>query len=288
MPTLTKAQSKVDTRMASITMPCRDLLKALRKVAPCMPRGEACYNMCGVLFEFDRDATRIVATDGHRLAAFVLAPEARNVQPLRATVSRKGVKALIKALTAQRGECTIAATYSNKATAALHIAGKVFPLECIDDAFPDWRRVVPRYPEGAMSGDAKDVLAGIKSFRAAPDAKSGDVALRVRRGSLAANFETPIYEEFDHRISRGRWRGTVVKRTRIKEYKATHWTIPATIGSDDTDCEFGINARYFEDAIKATVVKGKVYMRNVNGSGGPILFTADGSTLTYIVLPKRV
>ena len=154
----------------------RNKLKAAARFAACDPK-DARLSLHGVLVEASPAGIRLAATDGHvllvqRAAGDVDTDTWTGIVPadvIRAALTGKGGKALPIWLTPGEPECRL-----TRAT------GEALVFVPAPGPFPDYRRVIPKAPDGTASFYDPDLLVRFK--RAAEDLGSEKGLFGLRQG----------------------------------------------------------------------------------------------------------
>lgn len=115
-----------------------DLLYMIDKTLFASSNDESRYNLNGVLFEEDGDQTRLVATDGHRLAS--ISKVLGMVLKTKLVVPKKGLLELRRILEGIKGEISIGFEQKN---IVMRTDRFVMTIRIIEGEYPDYRKVIP-------------------------------------------------------------------------------------------------------------------------------------------------
>lgn len=115
-----------------------DLLYMIDKTLFASSNDESRYNLNGVLFEEENDHTRLVATDGHRLAS--ISRTLGMVLKSKLVVPKKGLIELRRILEGIKGEMSIGFEQKN---IVLKTDRFVMSVRIIEGEYPDYRKVIP-------------------------------------------------------------------------------------------------------------------------------------------------
>ncbi len=127
-------------------------LKALiDKTQFSMANQDVRYFLNGMLFEFDGNTVRSVATDGHRMAVAKTEVNA-NFSQQQVIVPRKGVLELAKLLDQPDQPVTL---QIGSANIRAQVNAFTFTSKLVDGRFPDYRRVLPSNTDKTLEADCE-------------------------------------------------------------------------------------------------------------------------------------
>jgi len=113
----------------------------LKAAAVAVGKEETRYYLKGVAIQANQKGVFIVATDGHRLAAFRQAPELENLTECSIIIPIETINALkTREETVELG----------KINGAQYMLGNLI-FEPIDGTFPEWRRIIPKETSGEIA-----------------------------------------------------------------------------------------------------------------------------------------
>jgi DNA polymerase-3 subunit beta len=233
------------------------LHEALKLVAPCISTEETRYYLNGVYWTSHNGASRLVTTDGHRLARLDLeAPE----PPHNVIYPRKSISPLSAMLTAKGNQAAKVSYMGRKADGAALVLGveigerKLFS-KLIDGTYPDYTRVIP--PE-----DRENRIDIVVPRTAAQ-------RLRLMAGCDATGCK--ISPE----------KGTMTVSTADRDASLSVNFAPAGKPAP----EIGFNINYLA---QTTAKLGDIRVRGLSGSD-PALVTCEAHTnLIMVLMPMRV
>lgn len=133
---------------------------ALTMVEHAVPRADMRIFLNGVYFEASGDALRLVATDGHRLAAteMTFTPDGYPSE-FTGILPRKSVEELIRLLAEHDGSVRISG--SDRAL-VLETGEARFATRLIDARYPEYRRVIPENPPYHLEVDADSLAVALR------------------------------------------------------------------------------------------------------------------------------
>ncbi len=247
------------------------LSAAFRRVAPFISSEETRYYLNGVCLSRDRQDRRcLVATDGHRLG-WIVVPELEQADHLTSDLILP--RCLVAALLALKTEPQGMALHPDRGGRAQFTwPGMRLASKLIDGAYPDWKRVVPDFSDGALVYDMPrgPVLAALKRLLAVGRATSGSfhVYIKLQFGGEGLRLQSRTGDNL-----------------LLEEKIATEgWEHPACIY---------LNGNYLTEALRAFTGADTVCMNfrpsdlenTTNTCDGPVLLTAEGDPLHVVQMP---
>ena len=241
--------------LGSIEVGENTLLRALRLVKPCISTEETRYYLNGIFWTSHDNGSRMVTTNGHRLARLDLdAPK----PPYDTILPRIGIAPLSAMLTAN-GNQSVKVSYigmdETPMAMRFELGDRTLTCKLIDGTYPDYSRVIP-----SLSMEPKfDAVI------------TNSVAQRLRRMS---DFHTP-----GCKISPANGTITIGNSSRDGMLSVTYAAQPKP-GPD-----VGFNVHYLAEATK---MMGDIRIRSL-GKADPALVTSEELTdLTMAIMPMRV
>jgi len=134
-PTIESWQNKIEFSIAHQSL--KGLIEASQFA---MASQDVRYYLNGMLFEFDGNSIKAVATDGHRLALSQCQHE-QSIAETQIIVPRKGVLEMLKLLDLGEQPCSISVGENNIRVATSQV---IFTCKLVDGRFPDYNRVIPK------------------------------------------------------------------------------------------------------------------------------------------------
>ena len=154
------------------------LLEMIKKTAFAISTDETRYILNGVLFEAkDGASTRMVATDGHRLAMVQRPMEGDFKLKGGVIIPRKGLHELRRLLDeAPEAECQLGFAQNS---VLFKKSGLTMVMRLIDGQFPEYQRVIPEKGERVATIPASRFLEALKRIALLSADKSNAVELEV-------------------------------------------------------------------------------------------------------------
>lgn len=227
-----------------------------------MSTEETRYYLNGIFWHIVGDELRCAATDGHRLARYVLAAPDGASDMDDAILPRKAVGELRKLLD-ECGKDAIIGVELSKTKARFTIGGAngvVITTKLIDGTFPDYNRVIPTGNQQIVVLDPAALAQGVDRVATVASDKTRAVKLSVSQDKVTLSVVSPD-------------NGTASEE------------LPADY--DGSDFDVGFNSAYLRDVLAQ--IDGDSVELHLNGSDGPALVRhkADSAAL-FIVMPMRV
>jgi len=168
------------------------LARLLDQVSFSMAQQDVRYFLNGMLLEITAQHTRVVATDGHRLAMSTHGEGVAGAGRAQAIIPRKGVMELGRLL-AEAGEDVTLKLGSNH----LRVDAGTYTLvtKLIDGKFPDYEKVVPREPGHSIVGDRETLRQACGRAAILSNEKYRGVRLILDADQLTIQANNPEQEE---------------------------------------------------------------------------------------------
>jgi DNA polymerase-3 subunit beta len=235
------------------------LLEMIKKTHFAISTDETRYILNGVFFEpREGGLTRMVATDGHRLALVERSMEGDFGLKSGVIIPRKGLFELKRLLDeAPDAECHLGFAENS---ALFKKPGLTMVMRLIDGQFPEYQRVIPKEGEKQVSLPRVRFLEGLRRIALLSADKSNAVKVRLSDNLLRITSHNPDLGE----------------------------------ARDDIDCTYrgaelmvGFNARYLTDVLSVIETDEVVFELGDEHSPGVLRAPAD-RTYTAVVMPMRV
>lgn len=228
-----------------------DLPALLRQVMPAVSTEATRYYLNGMFFDCEEKPLRIVATDGHRMAALQTA----FTPLLPSVIVPRQALAIICAF--KGGQWS--GVWSDKyAVFTERDTGLVVQTKLIDGAYPDYARIIPRANtfNTVLIGDAKTCKKIVDGFKTYGSQRSKPVS--IQGGQLTARCE-----------------GLADKVER--------WPVDI----DGAPVTIGFNAKYLSDALGA--LGSDTFALRISDAASPVrIDSLDNDNLVQVVMPLRV
>lgn len=173
-------------------LPRSELARLLDQVSFSMAQQDVRYFLNGMLLELTQQHTRVVATDGHRLAMSTYAQGVAGSGRAQAIVPRKGVLELGRLLADSGDEVVVSLGASHL---RVQTNGYTLVTKLIDGKFPDYEKVVPRNPGRSIVGDRETLKQACMRASILSNEKYRGVRLLLERDQLTIQANNPEQEE---------------------------------------------------------------------------------------------
>lgn len=244
-------------RAASIEKFTNGMLPAtFAKVAWAISTEETRYYLNGVCWQIRPDGRRMVATDGHRLAACRYSPDGAD-EAVSYLIPRK----TIGLITAHLGGSDIEIFATKNPIALDFVApGITIRSKLIDGSYPDIDRVIPKPEEQKYRFDLKrpEIVTALDQVMALDGRNGRGVRFLGADGRLTLERRSVDF-------------GTAKVKT------SSPW--------DESAPEFGFNARYLREMVAPC--QGEIGLHMVD-AGSPFAISDEDRSMTRILMPMRV
>ena len=170
------------------------LLALIDRTSFAVSSDETRYNLNGVFFEPAAGVIRMVATDGHRLALAEDSVEGDFKLKKGVILPRKGLHELKKLLSeaAEAGEEAPKADLGFvESSAIFRRPDVVLVMRLIEGTFPDYRQVIPKTGEKALTLGRERFLSTLRRISLLSSDKSHAVKLELDKGTLRVLSQNP-------------------------------------------------------------------------------------------------
>lgn len=243
-----------------LTLKQGQLKRLIDRTGFAMAQQDVRYYLNGMLWELDaKNALRVVATDGHRLAMCTL-PDKVKVSGeggVQVILPRKGVLELARLLIDDDAEIDI-----NIGSNHIRAATKdfTFTSKLVDGKFPDYQRVLPRSPDKILQGSRQELRQAFTRTAILSNEKYRGVRLKLTKNTLDILANNPEQEEAEETVS--------------VEYSGE-------------PLEIGFNVSYLLDVLG--VLSGEqVKMSLADPNSSALLEESEEGDSLYVVMPMRL
>ncbi len=242
------------------------LLRLVDRTAFAVSADETRYNLNGVFFEPAAGEIRMVATDGHRLSLASDALEGGDFKLKKGVIlPRKGLAELKKLL----GEAVESGEEKPRgdlgfveSSAIFRRPGVVLVMRLIEGTFPDYRQVIPKPGEKAVTVGRQRLLETLRRVSLLSTDKSHAVKIEIAKGSLRVLSQNPDLGEAREEV-------------------------PVEYGGEGL--KIGFNARYLIDVLQALDSDDVVLELADDLSPGVLRPAGPGQgAFTAVVMPMRI
>ncbi len=178
--------------LESVTVAQATLKKMIDKTSFAMANQDVRYYLNGLLFDFNGQQLRAIATDGHRLAICDLESSVDISSDRQIIVPRKGVLELSRMLVGDEEEVTLAIGRNH---IRLVKGNTTFTSKLIDGRFPDYKAVVPVGADKQMLVDKKSFIQALQRAAILSNEKYKGVRLESSGSTIKIIAHNPLHEE---------------------------------------------------------------------------------------------
>lgn len=168
------------------------LKTVLDKTAFAMANQDVRYYLNGLLFDFNGNVLRVIATDGHRLAICDTDQSTALAEDRQLIVPRKGVLELARMLEDSDNEVSIGI---GKNHIRLVKNGTTFTSKLIDGRFPDYQAVIPVGADKNVSLNREEFIHALQRAAILSNEKYRGVKLEVTENWMKIIAHNPQHEE---------------------------------------------------------------------------------------------
>ncbi len=185
------ATDQVET-LENISVAEAALKKMMDKTSFAMANQDVRYYLNGLLFDFNGQQLRAIATDGHRLAICDLESSVDIAGDRQLIVPRKGVMELTRMLSGDENEVTLAIGRNH---IRLVKGDTTFTSKLIDGRFPDYKAVVPVGADKQMLVDKATFIHALQRAAILSNEKYKGVKLEASDSTIKIIAHNPLHEE---------------------------------------------------------------------------------------------
>lgn len=251
-PTMAPEEGGIELRLQE-----RQLKRLLDKSAFAMAQQDVRYYLNGLLLAVNSSTVIAVATDGHRLAKYVVGVDLPIEEPRQVIVPNKTVLELRRQLVASDDEVRV--SLGEKSLRVL-TGSTTMTSKLVDGRYPEYERVIPR-DVGEMAVVERDALRHALSRTAIlSNEKYRGVRLSLTGGMLKLLAHNPEQEEAEEEIE---------------------------IDFDGEDLSGAFNVAYMMDVLSA-VDSDKVQIQFQSGNKSSVWRGLGAEDETFVVMPMRI
>lgn len=240
-----------------LSLPRAGLARLLDQVSFSMAQQDVRYFLNGMLLELTPDHTRVVATDGHRLAMATYPQGVDGGGRAQAIIPRKGVLELGRLLSEQ-GEDVNLSLGSNH----LRVGAGDYSLvtKLIDGKFPDYEKVIPKERGRTLVGDREALRQACSRASILSNEKYRGVRLIIDAEQLTIQANNPEQEEALE-------------------------VVP--IEYDGETMEIGFNVSYLQDVL-SVLTTDEVQLSVMDANSSALIEGTGNEQALYVVMPMRL
>ena len=232
------------------------LLSLFNKTHFSMAQQDVRFYLNGLLLETESNKIKVIATDGHRLAASETSLDKKQINKTASIVPRKAIHELIRLLDnkddvrAEIGTNSICFTFNNLS----------FITKLIDGKFPDYNRVIPTNTEINIQLNSLAFKPSLQRVSILANEKFKGIRLETTGDTLDLSSENPEQEQANE---------TIPLQKKVKKIVV------------------GFNVSYLIDAVSSC--DGNQVCLSLNDENSSALITSpEDKDTKYVVMPMRL
>ncbi len=218
---------------------------------------ETRYNINGFMLMKKDNKTRIVTTDGHRLAIIFKAIENMPGEEEGVILPKKGVIEMKKLLEEKEGAYYLGI---NDKGATMKKGATIINTRLIEGEFPDFNQVMPKENDKKLEIDKEQLLNSLKRVSILSTEKVKGVKFGITTGKLTLSSSSPDIGDVTEEVE---------------------------VNYEGEDLEIAFNAKYFIDALEV-IEEEKVQIELKDQLSPGVLSPVNTEGYTYIVMPMRL
>jgi DNA polymerase-3 subunit beta len=233
------------------------LARLISQVGFSMAQQDVRYFLNGMLLELTPTHTRVVATDGHRLAMATVPQAGGTAGKSQAIIPRKGVLEIARLLSDAGASLNLVLGQSQLSvdTGDLELITKL-----IDGRFPDYEKVVPKHDGAILKADRGALRLACQRASILSNEKYRGVRLLVETEQLTIQANNPEQEEALE-------------------------VVPVQFGGEPI--EIGFNVSYLQDVLGALDTE-EVEMSMADANSSTVIRGVGNQEALYVVMPMRL
>ncbi len=242
---------------ASLTLPQKQLRHLLQMVHFAMAVQDVRYYLNGLLLVTDREAVRVVATDGHRLAFCQTRIEGGDLPHREVIIPRKTVLELQRLL-ADSDEPVAIDVADNQVR--LRFGEVEFISKLVEGKFPDYQRVIPTTHTRRVRLSREELASALSRASILTSDKFRGVRLTLEPGSLRIQTNNAEQEEAQEEVE--------------TDYQGDR-------------LEIGFNVSYLQDVL-ANLKTEQIQIDFGDANTSALITVPDDERFKYVVMPMRI
>ncbi len=183
------------TELGSTTVNAQEIKRLINKTSFAMAQQDVRYFLNGLLIDFSKDALRVVATDGHRLATAVM-PIAQEVAQ-QVILPRKAVLELVKVLDMATSPIDLS---WGKNYFCVRLEGCQFTSKLIEGKFPNYTRVLPTGEAKVATLNKEELKDLLLRVSALLSDKNKGASLLFKQNKLAVKATSADLDEVEEEL----------------------------------------------------------------------------------------
>lgn len=238
-----------------------NLGEMIEKVIFAASTEESRYNLNGIFFQAislgDKSLTRMVATDGHRLALIEReSPQFTRVEK-GVIIPKRGLSEVRKLVAENPGEVKISVTENSF---LLKVSSFLVIIRLIDGEFPDYQQVIPTQNDKIIKLSKEGFSSCLRRISAISTDRVEGVKFSIKKGAIELYCSNQAMGD-------------------AKE------VFPAIY--DGNEFNIGFNARYILDALNA-IEEDEFLIKLKDEGNGAVIKPAIQENPLYVIMPMRI
>ena len=207
--------------------------------------------------ELSPGKTKLVATDGHRLALSECDIDSGVDEEKQIIIPRKAVLELSRLLDSSdaTAQCILSQNHFRVKTDSL-----TFTTKLIDGKFPDYQRVIPVDGNKTLDIERNTLKSSMSRIAILSNEKYRGIRLALTSGNLSIQANNPDQEEAEEELQ---------------------------VNYDEGDMEIGFNVTYLIDVLNVLDSE-KVQIRLKDANSSCIIADSQDDSSLYVVMPMRL
>jgi DNA polymerase III subunit beta len=178
--------------MRTVSLPATDLKMLLDKTSFAMAQQDVRYYLNGVLLELSGSEITAVATDGHRLARYVVGLEAAVSEDVQQIIIPAKTVAEIRRMLTDEEEL-IEFRWGER-TLVVAAGVTVLTSKLVEGKYPEYRRVIPRGLEREVIVDRESLRLALQRAAILSNEKYKGVKVTFENGTVRLQAQNPEHE----------------------------------------------------------------------------------------------
>lgn len=245
-----------DTPDVALDLSAVDLHKMIDRVSFSMAQQDVRFFLNGMLLESGPEHTRVVATDGHRLAICTL-PIPAGEGECHAIIPRKAVTELGRLCSDSDGAVSLQLSKKHMTST---VGEYSLTSRLLDGKFPEYERVVPKNTTAVVEADRATLRQAFQRASILSNEKYRGVRLLLNGDNLTIQANNPEQEEAEESIP---------------------------VGYSGSDLEIGFNVSYLQDVLNALPSDG-VRINLSDAASSALIEGSEDDGAIYVVMPMRL
>ena len=221
---------------------------------------EGRYTLSGAKFEISNKRTRVVTTDGHRLALVETngAVRAAAAEPLEVLIPRKTLAELIKVCAGYDGDVNFGADENH---IYFQVGNRTVISRLLAGLFPNYEMVLPKHNDNSATFDRVALSQALKRMSLMAEDRSKGIVLDITAEQTTVSAQSQTDGE-----------GTEIIQSKL----------------NGTTAKIGLNANYLQDVLNVLTSEEVVFTFKDANTQTELRPAIDDSTSRFIIMPLRI